>query len=190
MVKVNNRTPVNRLSSEEIVLRLFRYMGEVEQQEFIESALMILARQYGLDEGLVLAPPDDIQWQLTEGLDELLMFYWPGDWPGRQIVDLDCLGDPGAWLSRVIAEPVAYVLFGSAEDIESPASYLAQDYLFEIREQGYPLPSDFGDDPVPSDCWTDEDEEQVRTEFIAFLEYWGERVLATLEKQSQRTKQE
>ena len=83
---------------------------------------------------------------------------------------------------RVFGEPISQVLFGWTWDDEGNAAVLAEDYLRQIREQGYPLPSDFADVPCPH-AWSDEDEKLVRHEFALFLRHWRERILQKLEKE-------
>jgi hypothetical protein len=115
----------------------------------------------------------------TESLDARLLRAAPGDWPNRKLVDLDIVGDPGAWLSEVFGEPVGEVLFGWARDDHDNACSMAADYLSEIRKQGYPVPSDFGDDPN-SQGWTDEVEQSIQREFLAFVRCWRKRALQEL----------
>lgn len=80
----------------------------------------------------------------TNDLAEPSIAYWPGDWPGRQIVDLDAVGDPGCWLEEIILDPVD-LLYGndSARD-EALADDLADASITEAEEIPFPLPSDFG----------------------------------------------
>jgi hypothetical protein len=116
-------------------------------------------------------------------IDDWIMSAWPPDWPGRNLVELDNVGDPGAWLSNLGGERISQVLFGWAWDDETNAIALADEYLREIRLQNYPLPSDFGDAPCPNG-WSQEDEQQIRFEFMAFLRHWRECVLQKLEREN------
>lgn len=144
-----------------------------------------LARRCSLDPHYRLPHADD--WfceELAEELDDRLMSAWPGDWPGRQVVDLDSTVDPGAWLASNLGEPCSTYLFGVPMNDLDCAEALGESYLETIREQGYPLPPDFGNDPR-YDGWTKDGEAMVRSDFAAFLDHWRERVVATLEKQVQ-----
>ena len=46
--------------------------------------------------------------------------HWPGDWPGRQFVNLDCVGDPGHWLDLNLPS-VEEVLLQDPKEDESMA---------------------------------------------------------------------
>lgn len=116
-----------------------------------------------------------------EGLDELVFSVWPAAWPGQSLVELDNVGDPGAWLKDFIGEPLAEIVLNHAYDDAAIATELAEQYLSEIRGQGFPLPSDFGDDPY-YDGWSEEDFESVQSEFVAFLEHWREEARQAVDK--------
>lgn len=176
-------TSLDGTTPDAILLRLFRCMGQLEQQRLIRAALEILSERCSFDPYYQHLQPEALQQELDgDELDARLMVAWPVDWPGREIVELDNVGDPGAWLDQVISSPISEILFGLPLDEDGIAESLADDYLREIREHGFPLPSDFGDAPTEGG-WTPEEEAQVRQEFIAFFRHWRERVLQTLEKQ-------
>ena len=156
--------------------RLLRCMTAAEREQVLLAVLRILSRR-DCDERVEASP----------NLDDWIMSAWPSDWPGRHLVELDNVGDPGAWLSNLGGEPISQMLFGWAWDDETNASSLADEYLREIRRQGYPLPSDFGDAPCPNG-WSHEDEQQARIEFMAFLRHWRERVLQVVEEQDRPDK--
>lgn len=105
---------------------------------------------------------------------EAVLRSWPVDWPGREVVHLGNVGDPGGWLLDTLERLGMDELFDPELEHEY-VDLLAVQYLTTIREQGYPLPSDFGDSPGPGDDWTEEDEAQVSREFRAFLACWRER---------------
>jgi hypothetical protein len=177
----------DELTPEKCLLRLFRCMKGAEQEDLILGALQTLGESCRFDPLYRYYRPEAIQEELRDpDLDGRLMQVWPGEWPGQQIVELDNLGDAGEWLARVMGEPISEVLFGSAWNDEAMASSMAEDYLQEMRKQDYPLPSDFGDDPQ-YDGWIEDDEAQVRADFVAFLRHWRERVLIALGKQNPLT---
>lgn len=166
------------------VLRLVRCMTIVEQTEMVQLAIEILGKRCSFDPHHKRLSPEDLRHEIeNEDLDERLLLAWPGNWPGRSIVELDNLGDPGAWLSEVFGEPILEVLFDCNGADDRQAKYMAQDYLQQIRAQGFPLPSDFDEDPT-YDSWTADDERQVQLEFVGFLQRWRQRVLTALEQQT------
>ena len=89
---------------------------------------------------------------------------WPFDWPGRQIVDLDNVGDPAAWLDEQISDPEELLSVGPEGD-QQLAEELSSAYVSRLDDIGF----DLGIDP-------DFTEEQFRTalasEFIGFLQQW------------------
>jgi hypothetical protein len=171
-------------SPEAVVLRLFRCMEQSEQERFIRAALELLGERCSFDPHYRHYQPQAIKEKLeNEDLDSRLLAARPLDWPGQEIVELDNIGDASAWLEQVIGNPISEVLFGLPLTEDGIAESLADDYLRTIREQGFPLPSDFGDEPTGGG-WTPEDEAKVRAEFVAFFRHWRERVLQVLEKQN------
>jgi hypothetical protein len=168
---------------ESVLLRLFRCMEQGEQERLIRASLEILGEGCSFDPRYQRFPPDAIQQELdNENLDDRLFAAWPASWPGQQLVELDAVGDPGAWLEHVLGNPVSEILFGLPLNEDGIAAELADDYLRAIREEGFPLPSDFGDKPT-NGSWTPEEESQVRAEFVAFFRHWREQVLQALESQ-------
>jgi hypothetical protein len=95
---------------------------------------------------------------------------WPADWPGRRFVDLDCVGDPGAWLENQIPDAIEVVLGDSAED-EETAEMLADAYINAAEEQGFPLPSDF-------EGTSEETREMTVADFLGFIREWRRRTIA------------
>jgi hypothetical protein len=186
----------NHADPEQVLLRLLRCMTAAEREEIIPEAIQILAKRCSLNPHYKHSSPEDIRLELESSkredgdvgyadLDDRMMAAWPGDWPGRQIVDLDNVGDPGAWLSNNFGEPVSQMLFGWAWDDDSNAEMLAEEYLRAIIEEGHYPPSYYGDEDGASDeSWTEEDEKLVCADFITFFRHWRERILKTIEKQN------
>lgn len=97
---------------------------------------------------------------------------WPGDWPGRQVVDLDNVGDPGAWIDQRVPTPEE-VLCGDSNDREA-ATELADAYIAAAHEQYFPLPSEFG-------MSAEEMRKVVTEEFLGFIREWRVRTVAARE---------
>jgi hypothetical protein len=185
MSNVRHQPIPSEPTKDEILRRLLQCVDESEKGDLAIAAIRILGERCSLDSPWRRYSNEPLAEESQENsLGDRMMAAWPADWPTQCIVELNNVGDPGAWLSDVMGEPIEEVLFGSG-DIESTAAGMAEDYLHEIREQSCPLPSDFGDEPS-HEGWTDEDENQVRLEFVAFLRHWRERILQTLEKQSRK----
>jgi hypothetical protein len=159
-------------------------MKDGEKENLIMQALQALGERCSFHPNYKKLSPESIQAELEDDIDARLEGTWPGSWPGQQVVELDNVGDAGLWLSDILPAPASEVLFGIDQNDEDLAESMTEDYLQLIRSRGFPLPSDFGDDPV-GEGWTDEDEAQVRADFLAFLQHWRERVLVGLEKQNQ-----
>ena len=96
--------------------------------------------------------------------------HWPGDWPGRRFVDLDCLGDPGAWLDLELPS-VEEVMSADPKEDESLAEPLADAYIRTGEDLGFPLPTDFG-------LTRDKMREQAIADFIGFIREWRKRARA------------
>lgn len=162
--------------------RLIRCMGESEKDELLLAAVTILGKRCSLDPLHSLNSPEGTREEVEhEELDERIFRAWPGDWPGRELVELDNLGDAGAWLSAHLAD-CDDLIFGS-RDFAPIAASMAQEYLSDIRAEGYPLPSDF--DGVPREgLWTPEEEVQVAQDFVYFFWHWRDRVIHALERQN------
>src|SRR5262245_44169030 len=127
---------------EEVLLRLFRCMRSSEQDRLIEVALELLSARCSFDPHWKQRSQEAIQEELQDAdLDARLFSSWPADWPTQELVELDYVGDPDAWLRTEIGERIVDVLFGWV-DYEHLAESMAQDYLHELREQGYSLLSD------------------------------------------------
>jgi hypothetical protein len=165
-------------------------MTESEREEFIPLVLGMLGKRCSFDPRYKRSSAEDLRLELENSeLDERILAAWPGDWPGRQVVDLDNVGDAGAWLSEKLeGEPLAQTLFGWNWDDEANAAMLAEEYLRAIIEAGHFPPSYYGDEAsAGDDGWTEEDEKLVQAEFVAFFRHWRERIVATIEKQNPPT---
>jgi len=93
---------------------------------------------------------------------------WPAHWPGRDLVDLDWFGDPGAVLWDQLADADRLdVLIGPMDPrgIENWASELAEFYLLECEGQGF-------DWALELDQPEDEVDRTMRDEFKRFLLAW------------------
>lgn len=115
-------------------------------------------------EGGVKGEPEDVA--------DLVMSSWPADWPGRQLVDLDNVGDPGDWLENHVVDPCIEVLIeGDISSDEPLAASLVEDYLAALEANSIEMPWIFCDTPddaeVISDC-----REAIRLEFISLLQTW------------------
>jgi hypothetical protein len=96
--------------------------------------------------------------------------HWPGDWPGRRFVDLDCLGDPGAWLD-VELPSVEEVLSADPKEDESMAELLADAYLRAGEDMAFPLPTDFG-------ATREQMRQATVADFVGFIRAWRKRAQA------------
>lgn len=176
------------LEHESALLRLFRCMTEGEQEGLLFEVLTKLAKRYSFDPTHKRLRPEDLQLELqNDDLDSRMMAVWPGGWPGQEIVELDNLGDPGAWFDINLADPPSEFLFSVPMNYEPIADNLVEPYLSEIVGQGYPVPSDFESNPTHGG-WTEEDEDFVRADFVAFFSHWRERILTAIEEQSRSSK--
>ena len=70
-------------------------------------------------------------------LAELAWGCWPADWPGRQWVDLDNVGDPGEWRESRRQVLDAYALARGAQQTDSPPIVLV--LIAQIRSMAYDL---------------------------------------------------
>jgi hypothetical protein len=169
---------------EQTLLRLFRCLTPTEQEEVLFQILKTLGARCSFNPTYSLSAPETLAEELAnDDLDSRLMAARPCIWPGQQIVDLNSVGDPGFWLDAQMGNSQLFELFGIPFQQTNTAEGLAESYLFKIREEGLPLPSDFGNEDVEGD-WSDEDEAMVEADFTAFLNHWRERVVSALEKQN------
>lgn len=111
-------------------------------------------------------------WALSErnrdAIDQALWKLMPFDWPGRDVVDLDAVGDPSAWMEDHLPERPAQTLF----DAEGNASgILAEEYTAEVISQGYQLPSEFDRSDQLADLAA------IQSDFRRFLTSWRERAV-------------
>ena len=152
---------------ERILIRLFRIMKSYEQDDLIRNALKILGKRCSFSEW---RSPKLIREEIEgdEDLDERVFSAWPAEFPSQEIIEFDNLGDPGGWLYNRIGEPIVDVLFASYGLIEDISGDMANEYLHEIRQQGYSMPSDFGDNPT-YDSWTDEEEDKGKKGVYLFF---------------------
>ena len=167
---------------EGLLLRLFRCMTGDEQLGALAVTLRTLAMRLCVDPASHPFDPNALEFELDMDLDERLRRACPFSWPGQNIVELDNTGDPGYWLEVVLDDATGW--FCAISSDRENATEIAQEYLSTVREQGYPLPSDFSDAPNGPEDWTDEDDDLVQTEFRAFLSYWRQMVLRTIAAQS------
>lgn len=152
--------------TERVLLRLFRCLGTSAQEELLMNSLEAAYRRSAGDK------------HNESPLSSWLQRHWPGDWLGRNIVELDCVGDAGAWLEEAV-DDCAAILFGLPLN-DWDMTGIAQDYLIKLRQNGFPLPSDFGNEPT-HEGWTAEEQTDVAKEFEQFFRQWRERVLQALE---------
>lgn len=89
---------------------------------------------------------------------------WPADWPGRDQVDLGYVGDPGMWLEIHLPDPADF-LFDESEDCQAMAEELAEAYIGELADAGFPLPTDF-------EVTEEEMRQSFTAEFLSFLREW------------------
>jgi hypothetical protein len=96
--------------------------------------------------------------------------HWPGNWPGRRFVDLDCVGDPGDWLGLELSSEEE-VLTQHPDNDESTAEGLADAYIGEGKERGFPLPADHG-------VSKEKMREMAVADFVGFIREWRRRAEA------------
>lgn len=94
---------------------------------------------------------------------------WPSDWPGRRFVDLDNVGDPGAWIELQISSAVD-VLFGDSDD-EEMAAELEFAYVAAANDNYFPLPTEF-------EMSEEEMHKLLVAEFLGFIQEWRKRTIA------------
>ncbi len=175
---MDSSNPMGPPSIEEAaLLRLLRTL-DGSAREVIFSRVLLAACG---DQSTEPTPLSDGEWK---SIEEVFWGSWPADWPGRQVVELDNLGDPGAWLEGGPGEPWLRVLFTEAHD-ERWAASLAESYGEKCVELAMPLPSEFAEEPVYGEV-TDDDLAVFRADFVGFLKAWRERVLNAAEAQAAR----
>src|SRR5260370_37030643 len=168
---------------EEFLLRLFRCMTANEQSGVLVTVLRTLALRFCLDPSSRPFDPNALKFERGMDMDERLRRACPLSWPGQNLVELDNTGDARAWFEGVLGDSTFEWFCDLSSDHEN-ATAVAREYLSTIRQGGYPLPSDFSASPVGSEEWSDEDEETVQTEFVAFFFYWRHLVITTIAAQS------
>lgn len=107
-----------------------------------------------------------------ENSGETVIADWPSDWPGRQFVDLDNVGDPGAWLEIQISN-AEDVLFGDSDDDEMAAE-LEFAYIAAANDNYFPLPTEF-------EMSEEEMHKLLAAEFLGFIQEWRKRTIAARE---------
>ncbi len=115
-----------------------------------------------------------------ENHDEPIIAHWPGDWAGRQFVDLDNLGDPGWWIDEQIPD-VEELLLGDPAEEETAAEVLADAYIRAAQESYFPLPTEFG-------MSEEEMRKTVISDFLGFIREWRKRTIAEREAARQGRK--
>jgi len=168
---------------EGFLLRLFRCVTAGEQSGVLATVLQTLAMRFCLDPASRPFEPSALKFELGMDLDERLRRACPLSWPGQNLVELDTTGDAGFWLDSVLGYSTVEWFCDLSSDHENAAE-LAREYMSTIREQGYPLPSDFSDSPVGQEDGTDEDEVAAQAEFLGFFSYWRHLVISTIAAQS------
>lgn len=104
---------------------------------------------------------------MTDSEMEDALQCWPGDWPGRLVVDLDNLGDPGIWLEERMLD-TEEALSGNEEAIKETAAFLAEEYSNAAAKNSFPVPSDF-------ECSEQEELHVVTHDFCGLLLEWHRR---------------
>ena len=168
---------------EAFLLRLFRCMTANEQSGMLATVLRTLGLRFCLDPSSRPFDSNALKFERAMDMDERLRRACPLSWLGQNLVELDNIGDAGAWFEGVLGDSTFERFCDLSSDDENAAA-VAREYLSTIREQGYPLPSDFSDSPAGPEDWSDEDEEAARTEFLAFFSYWRHLVMSTIAAQS------
>lgn len=90
--------------------------------------------------------------------------HWPADWPNRQCVDLDNLGDAGVWIEDQIPN-AAEILFDQPDDDDDLADALAEAYISAATDMVFPLPSEF-------DGAGEEARQMIKGDFLSFIREW------------------
>jgi hypothetical protein len=171
------------IKEQELLIRLVKCMNGQEILDITEEAIKILGERCSFYANFEMLQPESIQAELEiTDIGDRMMATWPGNWPGRRIVDLDNLDDPGAWLEKHLPESVFECLFGNV-DWEQLAEYLGEEYYNYARDKGLEMPGDMTDDP--SLFGPQDDKRTIKQDFLGFLWNWREQIIETLEKQNQ-----
>ena len=172
------------------LVRLFRCMIKDEQSDMLIKVTHQLMRKYSVDPDLSKFQPiedtlrDELNPENVENFDERLLSAWPGNWSGRKFVELDNVGDPGAFLEKELIEGISRHILGASEYDSSSAELLAESYLENISELGYQAYRDSCDtdeEKAEADQWQRTD---TINDFIGFIKEWRERVVTTIERQA------
>lgn len=106
-------------------------------------------------------------------LEEKVFARAPMTWPSQSWVELNSVGDPGAWLQRSFGEPIVEVLRDLNDWEQSASQGLAEAYEDTLDNIGFPMPwqadGQWSDDEIET-C-----RKEITQEFVAFLRHWRER---------------
>lgn len=111
-----------------------------------------------------------------QGLGWLIRLCPTHDWPGRDLVDLDNMGDGSAWLHDAICGHEIELLSDSSAD-DWFAEMLAEAYVTRSNEFGVYSRSDFDSD---EDCQSFQ--KVLIDEFRSLIAAWRTAVLESLER--------
>jgi hypothetical protein len=92
------------------------------------------------------------------------------DWAECSLVELDNVGDPGAWLDEEIPIPEDLLSMDEQEE-QALAENLSSSYVARLEDLGAPIPSDF-------DVTEDEMMSLLKSEFLGFLREWRKQAAA------------
>jgi hypothetical protein len=179
---VNHAKLMGRLEDlnpdEQRLLRLFRCMVEAERHEFLLKAGLTLMKRLSVDpysHKNENAPNEGAD----EDPDERIRGTWPGDWPGLKLLDLDCLGDPGFFISENFVN-AAESLLGSSDDDEQFAAALTEAFFnWDFPDGDLPYLFEY----EQNDGTVDELRTTLQQDFFTFIREWRERIVKTFEHQ-------
>lgn len=194
MKETTDAKPTELSEDEARLIRLFRCMDSDDKSETLIGAAHKLMRKYHVDPhvGRFQKEEDTLRMELdpeyVENFDDRLMSACPVDWAEKKIVELDNVGDYGFFLKEKMEEGASYYILGSTENDRYNSEYLAEAYLDDISEQGFPRYRDFCDTEEEIEEMDEQEKKDIIADFIGFLKTWRERVIATIEKQAMRKK--
>lgn len=177
--------PHSLAADEGLFLRLFRCLPLAYKTEILSVVGKQAMRRYHVDphHGTWISESSkELQPEQIEDFDGRSMASWPGDWPDR-LIDLDDMGDAGAFLDEAIPDGAVAILFGTSDNDESVAESLTEAFVAQAEKNSVPLPSAFG--ASTEDMFRD-----ITDDFVRFLRVWRENVLQTIEKQALKEKDE
>ena len=167
------------------LVRLYRCLGEGDQNQFLAKICEKLMETYSIDSHrrFCKSPAKALREELSEPVEDRVFRAWPGGWPDKRLVDLDNVGDPGVFLEQNLPD-VANVILGTSRSDKAIPESLSNAYL-EAGERY--------DMVLPTECGATEDAmwEDLASDFCGFLREWRERIVRTIEQQvHQRTDQD